>query len=139
MSKLVKTTITSMAILLIVAIAALIVVLNISGDKDEGKAESIDKIVEYAYETPEITTDLEDGRFVRIQFQILTDGKDAKEEISKRDFQLKNILIKELATMNEEKFKTGLTDLEAEVKTKLNAVMTEGKITNVYTVSKILQ
>ncbi|MBD1224173.1 flagellar basal body-associated protein FliL [Virgibacillus halodenitrificans] len=139
MSKLVKTTITSMAILLIVAIAALIVVLNISGDKDEGKAESIDKIVEYAYETPEITTDLEDGSFVRIQFQILTDGKDAKEEISKRDFQLKNILIKELATMNEEKFKTGLTDLEAEVKTKLNAVMTEGKITNVYTVSKILQ
>nr|WP_262985638.1 flagellar basal body-associated protein FliL [Virgibacillus halodenitrificans] len=128
-----------MAILLIVAIAALIVVLNISGDKDEGKAESIDKIVEYAYETPEITTDLEDGSFVRIQFQILTDGKDAKEEISKRDFQLKNILIKELATMNEEKFKTGLTDLEAEVKTKLNAVMTEGKITNVYTVSKILQ
>ncbi|MYL45970.1 flagellar basal body-associated protein FliL [Virgibacillus halodenitrificans] len=139
MSKLVKTTITSMAILLIVAIAALIVVLNISGDKDEGKAESIDKIVEYAYETPEITTDLEDGSFVRIQFQILTDGKDAKEEISKRDFQLKNILIKELATMNEEKFKTGLTDLEAEMKTKLNAVMTEGKITNVYTVSKILQ
>ncbi|MCG1028709.1 flagellar basal body-associated protein FliL [Virgibacillus halodenitrificans] len=139
MSKLVKTTITFMAILLIVAIAALIVVLNISGDKDEGKAESIDKIVEYAYETPEITTDLEDGSFVRIQFQILTDGKDAKEEISKRDFQLKNILIKELATMNEEKFKTGLTDLEAEVKTKLNAVMTEGKITNVYTVSKILQ
>ncbi|APC48624.1 flagellar basal body-associated protein FliL [Virgibacillus halodenitrificans] len=139
MSKLVRTTITSMAILLIVAIAALIVVLNISGDKDEGKAESIDKIVEYAYETPEITTDLEDGSFVRIQFQILTDGKDAKEEISKRDFQLKNILIKELATMNEEKFKTGLTDLEAEVKTKLNAVMTEGKITNVYTVSKILQ
>jgi flagellar protein FliL len=138
-SKLVRTTITSMAILLIVAIAALIVVLNISGDKDEGKAESIDKIVEYAYETPEITTDLEDGSFVRIQFQILTDGKDAKEEISKRDFQLKNILIKELATMNEEKFKTGLTDLEAEVKTKLNAVMTEGKITNVYTVSKILQ
>nr|WP_202395671.1 flagellar basal body-associated protein FliL [Virgibacillus halodenitrificans] len=128
-----------MAILLIVAIAALIVVLNISGDKDEGKAESIDKIVEYAYETPEITTDLEDGSFVRIQFQILTDGKDAKEEISKRDFQLKNILIKELATMNEEKFKTGLTDLEAEMKTKLNAVMTEGKITNVYTVSKILQ
>ncbi|AIF43753.1 flagellar basal body-associated protein FliL [Virgibacillus sp. SK37] len=139
MSKLVKTTITSMAILLIVAIAALVIVLNVAGDSDEGKAKSIDDIVEYAYETPEITTDLEDGSFVRIQFQILTDGKDAKEEISKRDFQLKNILIKELATMNEEKFKTGLTDLEAEVKTKLNAVMTEGKITNVYTVSKILQ
>ena len=54
---------------------------------------------------------------MRVQFQIVTNGKNAKEEISQRDFQLKNILIKELATMTEEDFKSGLTDLEEKLKT----------------------
>ncbi|GGH69554.1 flagellar protein FliL [Compostibacillus humi] len=137
-SKLVKALITSLVILLIAAIAALVVVLNINAE-DSDQPPSIDEIVEYSYQSPEITTDLDDGSFVRVQFQIITDGKKAKEEISKRDFQLKNILIKELATMTEEDFKNGLTDLEAQLKTKLNEVMVEGQVTDVYTISKILQ
>ena len=56
------------------------------------KADPIEDLVKYSYETPEITTDLQDGGFVRIQFQIVTDGKKAKSEIASRDFQLKNIL-----------------------------------------------
>ena len=134
-----KTMGTSILIILFVGMAAFIVVLNMTGDKDKGEAQSIDEIVKYSYQTPEITTDLNDGSFVRIQFQIITDGKDAQEEISKRDFQLKNILIKELAKLSEEDFKSGLTDLEATVKTKLNELMTEGHINDVYTISKILQ
>lgn len=139
MSRLMKTMGTSILIILFVGMAAFIVVLNMTGDKDKGEAQSIDEIVKYSYQTPEITTDLNDGSFVRIQFQIITDGKDAQEEISKRDFQLKNILIKELAKLSEEDFKSGLTDLEATVKTKLNELMTEGHINDVYTISKILQ
>lgn len=130
--------ITTFAIILVAGIAAY-VVLNVTGEHREGEAQSIDDVVANSYESPEITTDLEDGSFVRIQFQIITDGKDAKEEISKRNFQLKNILIKELAKMDEKDFKSGLTDLEKVVKEKLNELMTEGKITDVYTISKILQ
>ncbi|WP_087972900.1 flagellar basal body-associated protein FliL [Oceanobacillus rekensis] len=139
MSRLVKTMITSLVILLLGAVAALVVVLNVTGQSEEGNTQTIDDIVEYSYESPEITTDLEDGTFVRIQFQIVTDGKKAKEEIAKRDFQLKNILIKELATKSEEDFKSGLAELEQTVMTKLNELMTEGKITEVYTINKILQ
>lgn len=131
--------ITSLVILLVGAVVALVVVLNVNGKSEEGDSQTIDDIVEYSYESPEITTDLEDGTFVRIQFQIVTDGKKAKEEIAKRDFQLKNILIKELATKSEEDFKAGLSELEQTVKTKLNELMTEGKITEVYTINKILQ
>ncbi len=131
--------ITSLVILLLGAVAALVVVLNVTGQSEEGNTQTIDDIVEYSYESPEITTDLEDGTFVRIQFQIVTDGKKAKEEIAKRDFQLKNILIKELATKSEEDFKSGLAELEQTVMTKLNELMTEGKITEVYTINKILQ
>ncbi|MBU5267791.1 flagellar basal body-associated protein FliL [Virgibacillus proomii] len=139
MSNVVKTMITSIAVLAVIGIAAFVVVWYINGDNNNGEAMSIKKIKKYSYETPEITTDLEDGSFVRVQFQIVTNGKDAKEEISQRDFQLKNILIKELATMKEEDFKSGLTDLEEKIKNKLNELMTTGKVTDVYTTNKILQ
>ncbi|WP_099158104.1 flagellar basal body-associated protein FliL [Virgibacillus ndiopensis] len=138
-SSLVKTMVTALITLLLAGVVALIVVLNLNGDKNEGNAQTLDEIVEHSYQTSELTTDLQDGSFVRIQFQIITDSKDAKEEIQKREFQLKNILIKELAKMNEDDFKTGLSDLEDTVKLKLNEVMTEGTITDVYTINKILQ
>ncbi|SHG85588.1 flagellar basal body-associated protein FliL [Virgibacillus chiguensis] len=139
MNKLVKTMLTSLTVILIIGISAFVVVQYVNSDEQSGKTSSIDKMEEYSYETPEITTDLKDGSFVRIQFQIITDGKDAKKEIEKRDFQLKNILIKELATLEEKDFQSELDDLEKHVKTKLNEVMTTGKITDVYTISKILQ
>lgn len=130
---------TSLVILLIVVIAGFIVIINISDDKTVSGEPSIDEMIEYSYQTPEITTDLEDGSFVRVQFQIVTDSKKAQEEISKRDFQLKNILIKELATTSEEDFKSGLSDLEKGLKTKINEIMTDGEIVDIYTINKILQ
>lgn len=132
MSKLVKTMLTSIVILLLGGIITYVVLTNVKGDP-------IEDLVKYSYETPEITTDLKEGGFVRIQFQIVTDGKKAKNEIESREFQLKNILIKELAHLTEEEFTTSLDDLEKIVQKKLNELMTEGKIIDVYTISKILQ
>lgn len=137
MSRLVKIFITSLSIIFLGGIAVLAVLLY--GEEEAATGETIEDMVEHSYETPEITTDLSDGSYVRIQFQVITDDKTAMEEISKRDFQLKNILIKELAVMNEENFRTGLSDLEAAVKSKLNELMTDGKVTDVYTISKLLQ
>ncbi|MFC4557124.1 flagellar basal body-associated protein FliL [Virgibacillus kekensis] len=138
-SKLGKTMATSLIVLLLLGVVALVIVLNVTGEKANGSAQSLDEIIENSYQTSDITTDLQDGSFVRIQFQIITDSKDAKEEVKMREFQLKNILIKELAKMNEEDFKTGLSNLEDSIKLKLNQVMSEGKITDVYTINKILQ
>ncbi|MGM8211746.1 flagellar basal body-associated protein FliL [Virgibacillus sp. W0430] len=139
MNRLTKMMVTSLIVLLLAGAIALVIVLNVTSNKNEGGAQSIDEIAEYSYETPEVTTDLNDGSFVRIQFQILTDGKKARKEVAKREFQIKNILIKELAEMNEEDFKSGLSALEDTLQVKLNEVMTEGNITEVYTTSKILQ
>lgn len=138
-SGLVKTMVTSLVIIILGGVIALVVVLNESGDNKNDGAKSIDEIVENSYQTSDITTDLHDGSFVRIQFQIVTDGKKAREEVEKREFQLKNILIKELSEMNTEDFQSDLGDLEEIIKLKLNEVMTDGKITKVYTISKILQ
>lgn len=138
-SGMVKTMVTTLVGLLLGGAIALVIVLNVSGDDKNGDAQTIDEIVEYSYQTSEVTTDLQDGSFVRIQFQIVTDSKDAKEEIAKREFQIKNILIKEMATMKAEDFKSGLGNLEDVIQLKLNKVMTDGKVTDVYTISKILQ
>lgn len=123
---------TSLLILILGAVTAIVIITKVQGDP-------IDDLVKYSYETPEITTDLQDGSYVRIQFQIVTDNKKAKNEISKRDFQLKNILIKELAHLNEEEFTTDLESLEEVVREKLNELMIEGKVIDVYTINKILQ
>src|SRR5699024_10997981 len=114
--------------------------LNVTGAGEAGEKElSIEEVVEYSYQTPEVTTDLQDGAFVRIQFQILTDGEDTHNEVSHREFQIVNILIKELALMNEENFSFGLDGLEQILKEKLNEIITVGEITDVYTINKILQ
>ncbi|MBT2598701.1 MULTISPECIES: flagellar basal body-associated protein FliL [Oceanobacillus] len=139
MSKLMKTMITSLVILLAGAITALVIVINISTPEKVSGEQSIDDMVEYSFESPEVTTDLEDGAFVRVQFQIIADSSDAKKELEKRDFQLKNILIKELAKKNKEDFQAGLGDIEEALKNELNNLMTEGNVTEVYTISKILQ
>lgn len=138
MSKLMKTMVTSLIILTLGGAIVLVVLLNMD-DKNDNGDQTVDEMIRYSYETPEITTDLEDGSFVRIQFQIVADGRKAREEISKRDFQLQNILIKELAQMDEEHFKEGLDELEDRLSDHLNELMTTGTITEVYTVSKILQ
>src|SRR5690625_45872 len=138
-SKLIKTMLISLISIVVISGITVVIVLNLPGKNDKTEAQTIDDIVEYSYETPDITTDLKDGSFVRIQVQITTDGKKAKEEISKREFEIKNALIKEMAKMDEEEFKEGLDDLEDALKDRLNEVMTEGKITDVYTISKVLQ
>lgn len=132
MNKLVRVMLASLVIFMLGGIITYVVFTN-------AKADPIEDLVKYSYETPEITTDLQDGGFVRIQFQIVTDGKKAKNEIASRDFQLRNILIKELTHLTEEEFSTELEDIENIVQKKLNELMTEGKIVDVYTISKILQ
>ncbi|MFG6118261.1 MULTISPECIES: flagellar basal body-associated protein FliL [Thalassobacillus] len=138
-SKLLTTMVISLSSVAVLGIVALILVLNMGEQPQAEGKRSIDDIIETSYETEEITTDLKDNRFVRIQFRIVTDSKGAHEELQKRDFQLQNVLIKELAAMEVSEFKSGLDELEASLKTKLNAMMTEGKVTEVYTIQKVLQ
>src|SRR5699024_8450750 len=93
----------------------------------------------YAYETPEMTTDLKNGAFVGIQFLVITDGKKAAEEVKEREFQIQNILIKELAEMSEDDVREGRSEIESALQVDLNTVLDDGIVTDVYTINKILQ
>ncbi len=137
--KVFKTMLAILIVLTVIGVVALVMIMTISGKEKEDGKPSIDEVIENSFETEELTTDLKNDRYVRIQFRIVTNSKEAKEELQKRDFQLKNILIKELSKMNQDEFKTGVDNLENMLKTRLNELMVEGKVTDVYTIDKVLQ
>lgn len=140
MSRALSTFLISFSVIIIIAAAIIGVFFFVSKDDSSANNEpSIDDMKENSYETPEITTDLKDGRFVRIQFRIITDSKKAAKEMEKRDFQIENILIKEISQMNEADFTSGLNRVETTLQDNINEVMTDGEIIDVYTIKKILQ
>ena len=97
--------------------------------------------MESSVDIEEITTNLASDNFIRISFKIQTDSKKAKEELEKRDFQVKNIIIQELSEKNTEdlKGKNGQIELESDLKDKINELMQEGKVVQVYIVNSLLQ
>ena len=133
-----KTLLISMSIIIVIGAVAFVYLFN-HIDSDENDKQSISDMNKYSYETPEMTTDLKNGAFVRIQFLVITDGKKAVEEVKEREFQIQNILIKELAVMSEDDFREGLSEIESALQDDLNKVLDDGIVTDVYTINKILQ
>ncbi|QDP40183.1 flagellar basal body-associated FliL family protein [Radiobacillus deserti] len=130
-----------LVVLTIVGAVAVVLVLNLTGDKEEEKVKELtaDEMAEYSFEVPEVTTDLKDGSYLKIQYQIVGDSKEAKEEIEKRSFQMKNIMIKQLSPLTADDIQNKLSEIEKKLVVELNKVMEEGKIVDVYTISKVLQ
>jgi len=126
--------------LTLVGTAAVIIIMKMSGD-EEPKDPSIDDIVDASVDVTDITTNLLDDSFIRISFKIQTDSSDAKDELAKRDFQVRDIIIKELSNMKSAQFQgsRGAVQLEDRIKTKVNELMQDGHVVKVYTTSKMLQ
>ncbi|WP_370222778.1 flagellar basal body-associated protein FliL [Cytobacillus sp.] len=127
------------AITLVGAIA-LVIVMKFSGD-DETKEPTIDDVLEASVDIPQITANLASDDYIRISFKIQTENKKAKEELQKRDFQVKNLIIQELSEMKAEDIqgKEGQIKLQEDLKAKINGLMQEGKIVQVYITESLLQ
>lgn len=129
-----------LVILAIIALAGTSGVVYLLLDVDDpDRALTIEEQVEYSFTTEEINLDLEDQRYVQLQFNILTNNSDARDEVELREFQFKNILIKETVNMTSAQLQADLTQFEETLKTEMNKLMEEGEITNVYIVGKIVQ
>ncbi|MBD7942689.1 flagellar basal body-associated protein FliL [Psychrobacillus sp. FSL K6-2684] len=126
--------------LTLVGVVALIVFLQLNNG-DESKEPTIDEIVESSVDIQEITTNLAGDKFIRISMKVQTDSTEAAEELTKRDFQVKNILITELSEMTPEDLegKQGKLTLESSLKTKINELMDDGEVQQVYITSYIIQ
>jgi len=108
---------------------------------DEVKEPTIDEIIESSVDIEEITTNLGNRQFVRLTLKIQTDNKLAGEELAKRDFQVKNIVIQELSEMTSKDLegKTGKKAFEDALIAHLNPLMQNGEVQKVYIVSYIIQ
>lgn len=126
--------------ILLVGTIAVVAVMKLKAEDGE-KEPSIDEVLEASVDIPEVTTNLASNDFIKISFKIETDGKKAKEELEKRDFQVKNLIIYELSEKKAEELqgKEGKMNLEETLKTKLNDLMLDGKIKKVYITGSLLQ
>ena len=124
----------------LVGVVALLIVMQLN-KTDESDGPTIDEIIESSVDIPEITTNLASSKFIRISLKIQTDSKEAAEELTKRDFQVKNIVITELSEMTPEALegKEGKAMFESALKTKIGELMDSGEIQQVYITSYIIQ
>lgn len=110
--------------------------------KDEKpKGLSADDIVASSVETELMTTNLGSGGYIQLRFRIQTSSKEASEELSKRDFQVRNIVLRLAASMTDVEAKSpkGIERLEEAMKNEINEFLQSGSVIRVYTTDKIIQ
>ncbi|AWM16935.1 flagellar FliL protein [Bacillus subtilis] len=135
-----------MIILLIILIiigalgAAAYFVLGGKSEKSEAK-KSIDEIVASSVDVEEITTNLKSDNIIRLAIKLETDSDKSKEELEKRDFQVKDAVISLLADTNANEIEgdKGKETFKKELKDKINSYLQKGKVEKVYITSFNLQ
>nr|WGD69056.1 flagellar basal body-associated protein FliL [Bacillus subtilis] len=134
-----------MIILLIIlivigALGAAYFVLGGKSEKSEAK-KSIDEIVASSVDVEEITTNLKSDNIIRLAIKLETDSDKSKEELEKRDFQVKDAVISLLADTNADQIEgdKGKETFKKELKDKINSYLQEGKVEKVYITSFNLQ
>lgn len=132
-------------IIILLGISLIGVIALVTVDKfyanDSTEEPTIDEIIKHSVDFDEMTMNLQSGGYIRLKMKVQTDSKKATEELLKRDFQVQNIVIHQIASKTSSDFEggKGLTQLEEEIKQKINEVMQDGEIVKVYTTSFLLQ
>ncbi len=121
----------------LIGVVALVVVTQLSKDGGANAEPSIDEIIEQSVDVPEISTNLNDRRYVKLSLKIQTDSKEAAEELTKRDFQIKDILVEVLSDMSSKDLQgtKGKELLTNALKAKFNGLMQNGEVQKVYITS----
>jgi flagellar protein FliL len=138
-NRLIRIMLILLTVITLVGVVALVVILNLN---DDPNAEpTIDEVLEASVDIEEITTNLYSNDYIKISFKIQTSSKNAKKELEKRNFQVKDIIIKELSEMKAEdlKGKEGKHHIEEMIRSKVNSIMQEGTVEKVYITSLIIQ
>ncbi|MCR6111113.1 flagellar basal body-associated protein FliL [Bacillus sp. A301a_S52] len=109
-------------------------------DAEEGEP-TIDQVLERSVETEEITTNLSSNNIIRSQYVIQLENNDAKKEFEKRSFQVENIIIQELSDMTATDFQgsAGIQGLEDRIKNRINDIMQDGEVVQVYMNQRVIQ
>ncbi|MDQ0161743.1 flagellar basal body-associated protein FliL [Aeribacillus alveayuensis] len=125
----------------IIGIAALYVIQQFAENSQEEKEPTIDEVLERTVEVPEITTNLASNNIVQLTLKIETTNKKAKEELEKRDFQVRDIVIFVLSDIkaSELEGQNGMNILKEKIKNRINGLLQNGEVKELYITSFILQ
>ncbi|WP_404409178.1 flagellar basal body-associated protein FliL [Jeotgalibacillus malaysiensis] len=140
-----KLLVTMLVILVSITLVGVIVLvvsdqLAEGGEKEEVRLSAAE-IVEATVEVPEVTTNIGSNNFARVSMSIQTDSKEAAEELTQLEFQVKDILIDELLEMDKSDLEgsAGKDALEEIVANRVNDLLQEGEVIQVYTTSIVVQ
>ncbi|MET1119661.1 flagellar basal body-associated protein FliL [Priestia megaterium] len=105
------------------------------------KGPSIDDVIKASVDVTDIKTNLKSNNYISISFKIQMDSKKAAGELQKRDFQVRDIIIKRLSDMSAQDFEgtKGLSTLETDIAKQIDQLMENGHVVKIYTTSKVLQ
>jgi len=140
-NKLISKMIIILLSLTLIGSIAVIVTLKYTDQASTQKGPSIDDVIKTSVDVTDIKTNLKSNNYISISFKIQMDSKKAAEELQKRDFQVKDIIINELSNMNAQDFEgtQGLNTLETNIAKQIDQLMESGHVVKVYTTSKVLQ
>jgi flagellar protein FliL len=94
---------------------------------------SADDIAKLSVDTDVITTNLASNNFAIVQFNILLNSKDAKEELVKRSPEIRAAIISTVAGFTKEQLvgKEGIANLEKELFVKVKPIVENGRVERV--------
>jgi flagellar protein FliL len=115
--------------------------LQISSSFEKDEKQSADDMLATMVETEHITTNLNNDGYIQLRFKIQTNSEEAKDELSKRNFQVSNTALKIASSMTQEQIKSpgGMAEFEKKMIEELNLLMETGNIVKIYTTNKMIQ
>ncbi len=127
--------------LTLVGVVAFVLVNQYMNEPDPDAEPTIDEIIAQSFDTAEITTNLLSNDFVRASFRIHVDSKGALTEVQKRDFQVKNIILRALSGKRASDLAgpEGIEAFEDDIRNQINELMQEGEVIQVYTTAWVIQ
>ena len=140
-NKLISKMIIIMLSLTLIGSIAVIVTLKYTEQAGTEKGPSIDDVIKASVDVTDIKTNLKSNNYISISFKIQMDSKKAAAELQKRDFQVRDIIIKRLSDMSAQDFEgtKGLSTLETDIAKQIDQLMENGHVVKIYTTSKVLQ
>ena len=140
-NKLISKMIIILLSLTLIGSIAVIVTLKYTEQASTEKGPSIDDVIKASVDVTDIKTNLKSNNYISISFKIQMDSKKAAEELQKRDFQVRDIIIKRLSDMSAKDFEgvQGLSTLETDIAKQIDQLMENGHVVKIYTTSKVLQ
>ncbi|RSL32849.1 flagellar basal body-associated protein FliL [Salibacterium salarium] len=125
----------------LIGVVALVLFNYFSSSSEAETEPTIDEIIENSWETEEITTNLNSDNLFRGRFRIHVDTADGAAELEKRDFQINNIIIHELAGMSASDIQSqdGIEELETTLRSDIDDILEDGEVIRVYTTERMIQ